>query len=99
MVLQVFEAMEAQKHLVAESAAELFWRLRQWPLQMADALEATVEHMQRYHSGFKDQLQQDQQQLAEELARLQVGSCQGAACCWGVCGASCVPPLPRHGML
>jgi hypothetical protein len=69
---QVHDALEAQQHLVSEEAAELFWRLRQWPLRLAQGLEDAALRMAGYRGDFRQQLARDQGELGQALAQLQV---------------------------
>jgi hypothetical protein len=70
---QVHDALEAQQHLVSEQAADLFWRLRQWPLRLAQGLEDAALRMAGYRGGFQEQLARDQLELGQALEQLQVG--------------------------
>lgn len=91
--MQVHEALEGQQHLVGDAAAELFWRLRQRPLQTADVLAATGQRMVGYQGSFRQQLQLDQQALAEQLEELQVGALEQQQACRGqhACGLCAAP--------
>lgn len=67
-----FSILETSHHQLLDEAAEVFWRLRYWPIAIQDELAAACDRLYGYRNRYKLQLQADQQQLQKEMKQLQV---------------------------
>jgi ABC-type transporter Mla subunit MlaD len=78
-ILEQLEASTAtlatlmRSHLqLVDEAADTYWQLQHWPLDLQEELDAAAERIKGYTGTFQQQLLDDQQQLKEDLQQLQV---------------------------